>query len=173
MAGVVLGNEHTRRVSRDLIAFMGYCDHYGVQAIGATRPAIDAYARALDAEGLAPSTIARSLSALASVYAYLEEEDVIASSPVQRVRRPRVAQESPTLGLDRGEAVALLAAAADAGPRDDALLALLLLNGLRVSEALGLADLDTERGREPRSRRFGPPCAASGFRWNRLLSRLR
>jgi integrase len=52
------------------------------------------------------------------------------------------------LGLDRHEAAALMGAAEAAGTRDLALVSLLMLNGLRVSEAIELRieDLTTERG---------------------------
>ncbi len=60
----------------------------------------------------------------------------------------------PTLALDKDEARSLLAAARLAGPRDHALIALLVFNGLRtISEALGatvgdltVGDLAYERG---------------------------
>jgi integrase len=50
--------------------------------------------------------------------------------------------------LDRNELGALLVQAGLGSPRDHALIALLALNGLRISEALGadIADLDIERG---------------------------
>jgi integrase/recombinase XerD len=56
--------------------------------------------------------------------------------------------ESHAVGLDRNELGALLVAAGLAGARDHALVSLLALNGLRVSEALGIDidDLGLERG---------------------------
>jgi integrase len=65
--------------------------------------------------------------------------------PVAHVPRPSVARGSQTLGLDREEAARFLAAAASA--RDHALACLLILNGLRVSEACAadVADLRVER----------------------------
>jgi integrase/recombinase XerD len=54
---------------------------------------------------------------------------------VAHVRRPSVARDSQTLGLDREEAVRFLAAAQATSARDHALACLLTLNGLRVSEA--------------------------------------
>jgi integrase/recombinase XerD len=58
-----------------------------------------------------------------------------------------VARDSQTLGLDREEAVRLLAAAEATSARDHALACLLTLNGLRVSEACAadVADLGVER----------------------------
>jgi integrase/recombinase XerD len=64
------------------------------------------------------------------------------------VRRPRVDYESRTLGLDRNELSALLVQAGLGSSRDHALISILAMNGLRISEALGadIEDLDTERG---------------------------
>jgi integrase/recombinase XerD len=62
------------------------------------------------------------------------------------VRRPRLDYESDATGLDRNELGALLVAAGLSSARDHALVSLLALNGLRVSEALS-ADIDAlERG---------------------------
>src|SRR5947209_2820635 len=61
---------------------------------------------------------------------------------------PKVSDESATLGPDREDGKALLGAAEALGPKYGALVALLLLNGLRISEAVGadIEDLDIERG---------------------------
>ena len=81
-------------------------------------------------------------------YRYAEEEGLIATSPAVHVRRPRLDYESHATGLDRNEVGAMLVAAGLAGARDHALISLLALNGLRVSEATG-ADIEAlglERG---------------------------
>jgi integrase len=64
------------------------------------------------------------------------------------VRRPRIDYESHATGLDRNEVGALLVAAGLASTRDHALISLLAINGLRVSEALGanIEALGIERG---------------------------
>src|SRR5918911_528803 len=70
----------------------------------ATRAVVDAYATwQRDVLGLAPATIARRLSALQGFYRYAVDEGLVARSPVDRVRRPKVSSESPRLGLDRDE----------------------------------------------------------------------
>jgi integrase/recombinase XerD len=64
------------------------------------------------------------------------------------VRRPRLDCESHATGLDRNELGALLVAAGLGPPSEHALISLLALNGLRVSEATG-ADIEAlgiERG---------------------------
>jgi integrase len=64
------------------------------------------------------------------------------------IRRPRVDYESHVVGLDRNEVGALLVAAGLSSPRDHALVSLFALNGLRVSEAVGINidNLGLERG---------------------------
>jgi integrase len=92
--------------------------------------------------------VARRLCTITGFYRYAEEEGLIERSPAVHVRRPRLDYESHATGLDRNELGAILVAAGLAGPRDHALISLLALNGLRISEALG-ADIDAlglERG---------------------------
>lgn len=84
------------------------------------------------------------------------------------VRRPEVDPDaSTTLGLSAEQARALLAAAAEHSPRMLALVALLLVEGLRISEALGL-DVDDVQGvdrghrvvdlRRKAAAPLAPPC---------------
>jgi integrase len=69
-------------------------------------------------------------------------------SPAAHVRRPRVGYESHAVALDRNELGALLVAAGLGPPPEHALISLLALNGLRVSEATGadIEHLGLERG---------------------------
>lgn len=114
----------------------------------AARTHLDIHARELEQAGRSPATVARRLSALASFYAYAVDEGALDGSPAARVRRPRVSEESPTLGLGQGELSAFLAGSEGLGGREHLLACLLALNGLRVSEACGAdaGDVDTERG---------------------------
>jgi len=92
--------------------------------------------------------VARRLRTVASFYRYAEEEGLLDHSPGVHVRRPRIDYESQATGLDRNEVGALLVTAGLGSAVDHALLSLLALNGLRISEAIG-ADIDKlglERG---------------------------
>ncbi len=115
---------------------------------GARRADIESFGRHLEALGRARATIARRLCTVACFYRYAEEEGLITTSPAVHVRRPRLDYESHATGLDRNEVGALLVAAGLAGARDHALISLLALNGLRVSEAIGadIENLGLERG---------------------------
>jgi integrase/recombinase XerD len=93
--------------------------------------------RDLEARGRARATITRRLCTVAGFYWYAVEEELLDHSPAAHVRRPR---------LD--ELGALLVAAGLGPPVEHALISLLALNGLRVSEATN-ADIEAlgiERG---------------------------
>lgn len=90
----------------------------------------------MEEAGLKPSSIQRRLISICGFYLYAEQEDVIAKSPGRYVRRPSVPNVSTSAYMDRVECVRFLNAAEQIGPRHAALACLLLLNGLRVSEAV-------------------------------------
>jgi integrase len=147
---------HTRAAyGRDLRHYFDWCEAHDVPVLEAARSTIDAYARALAERPqgprerpASPATVARRLATLSGFYGYAVSEAVLERNPVDHVRRPRLGQDSPTLGLDRGEARRLLRAARSDGPRAHALVALLLHDGLRIGEALGadVSDIAQVRG---------------------------
>lgn len=141
---------NTRSAYRvDIGGWFRFCVEIGIDPLDARRSVIDLYVRLLrERDGLASSSIARKIAALSSYYAFVESEDRIERNPAERVRRPRVGSVSPSTGLDRDELGRLIAAARDDDPRSHALVLLLGLSGLRVSEALGLdvEALSHERG---------------------------
>ncbi|WP_448607773.1 tyrosine-type recombinase/integrase [Geodermatophilus sp. URMC 60] len=97
---------------------------------------------------LSPSSVARRLAACASFYRYVVQARLLAESPFVAVSRPKISNESTSVGLTRDEAAALRSAAAADGARSHALVALLLHNGLRITEALSrdIGHLGWERG---------------------------
>jgi integrase/recombinase XerD len=150
LAGFLAGYRGSTReaYALDLRQFAGWCANHERRLFDVHRLDIECFGRDLEARGRARATIARRLCTIASFYRYAEEEALIAHSPAIHVRRPRLDYESHATGLDRNELGALLVAAGLSSARDYALVSLLALNGLRVSEALG-ADIDTlalERG---------------------------
>jgi integrase/recombinase XerD len=131
----------------DLRTFFQWAADVGLAVLDATRPHIELYRQALEAHGLAASTIDRRLSTVCGFYRFAHIDGRIASNPAQYVRRPRV-HPSQGRGLDRTELGTFLFTA-ERFDRDHAALAVLLgLNGLRVSEACGanVEDLAFERG---------------------------
>jgi site-specific recombinase XerD len=150
VAGFLAGYTGSTRVSytTDLRLFAEWCASSGVRLLGVKRAHVELFARHMEAAGRMRSNVARRLSTLASFYRYCHVEGLLRRNPAANVRRPKVDHESRTLGLDRSELGALLVQAGLGTPRDHALIALLALNGLRISEALGadVTDLDVERG---------------------------
>jgi len=132
----------------DLRQWVQWCAERPVALFCARRADIETFGRHLEACGRARATIARRLCTIACFYRYAEEEGLIAISPAVHVRRPRLDYESHATGLDRNEVGAMLVAAGLAGQQDHALISLLALNGLRVTEAIGanIEQLGLERG---------------------------
>lgn len=134
--------------SRDVRAFAGWCwTARGIGILAAGRTTVELWLHTLQAAGIRARTLRRRLSAVQSYYLEAVDAGVIERVPTLRVKRPRIS-EPARMGISREEASLLLDAAAEAGARDDALVRLLLLNGLRASEAaaLRIGDVGRERG---------------------------
>jgi len=137
-----------RSYETDLRIFASWCHDHGINLLNIKRPHLEMFARWMEQQGRMPSTIGRRLSTLSSFYKYCQIEDIIDKNPALNVRRPRAHDESRTLGLDRNELGALLVQAGLGDSREGALITLLALNGLRISEALNanITDFSMERG---------------------------
>lgn len=166
----------------DLRQWFAWCELFDVDPFDAVRAHVDAWAVHLADEGRArPATLARKISAVRNFYAYAVDAGHTAGTPVpakdKALHLPKVSRKSQTLGPDREESAALLRVAAGRGARDEAVIAVLLYQGLRVSELCGidLEDFSTQRGhRVVRLRRKGgeeqdqaiaPPAAGCVDAW--------
>jgi integrase/recombinase XerD len=140
---------HTRAAYMgDLLLFARYANTAGFNILNATKTDVAGFKAVLedpDVGGLAPASVARRITAVSSFFNHCVVDEVMAANPALLVRRPRLSEESMTQALTRVEAARLLEHAAAAGPRDQALACLLMLNGLRVSEvcAANISDLHT------------------------------
>jgi integrase/recombinase XerD len=132
------GSVHTRRsYAGDVAGWREFCADHCIDPLMARRPHVDAWARTLQERGLKPSSVGRRLAAVSSWYGFLVIEQVIAATPAEHVRRPKISDEGETPGLTRDELRRLLGAAAEHGSlRSLALLSLLAHTGLRIGEAL-------------------------------------
>jgi integrase/recombinase XerD len=132
----------------DLRQYASWCQQRHLRLFQARHADIECFARDLEARGRTRATITRRLCTIAGFYRYAVEEELLAHSPAAHVRRPRLDYESHATGLDRNELGALLVAAGLGAATEHALISLLALNGLRVSEAIGasIEALGTERG---------------------------
>jgi integrase/recombinase XerD len=132
----------------DLRQYAAWCQQRHLHLFQARRADIECFARDMEARGRARATVTRRLCTIAGFYKYAVEEDLLEHSPAAHVRRPRLDYESHAIGLDRNELSAMLVAAGLGTAAEHALISLLALNGLRVSEAAG-ADIEAlglERG---------------------------
>jgi integrase/recombinase XerD len=132
----------------DLRQYASWCQQHQLRPFQARRADIECFARDLEARGRARATITRRLCTIAGFYKYAVEEELLGHSPAAHVRRPRLDYESHATALDRNELGALLVAAGLGVSAEHALISLLALNGLRVSEATGanIEGLGVERG---------------------------
>ena len=150
LAGFLAGYRGLTRemYALDLRQFTGWCRARSLNLFAVRRADIESFAR--ETGGQRPRSGDRHPAAvtIAGFYKYAVEEELLDHSPTAHVRRPRVDYESHAVALDRNELGALLVAAGLGPPCEHALISLLALNGLRVSEATGtdIEQLGLERG---------------------------
>ena len=126
--------------ARDLGALAAFAERKGRSIESLTRVDLDAFARQLMADGLAPRSVARAVACVRGFYKFLLVEKKVAADPAEDFRAPRAWPALPKyLGLE--EVDKLLAQpdpSTPRGMRDKALIELLYATGLRVSELLSL-----------------------------------
>ncbi len=147
-------SDHTvKAYRRDLEAFAEFLDrHSGGHWSFATvdRLGIRGYLGELQRRGLAKRSMARALSAVRSLYRFLQAHQGLEKSPVRAAKAPRLERHLPGY-LDRDRTEALFAGAEaqaatgePAAVRDLAILELFYSSGLRLSELTGLNLLDLD-----------------------------
>lgn len=110
-----------------------------VEPLAATRSHGDRWRNHLTGQGEQPRTIARKMATVSSLYDWLEADGHLDRSPMARVKRPKVERrQGSTSFLSREEAVRLMRAAAEAGPRTNVAVSVLLTTAVRAQELLGL-----------------------------------
>ncbi|HUF46305.1 MAG TPA: site-specific tyrosine recombinase XerD [Vicinamibacterales bacterium] len=135
--------------ARDLDRLTGWARRAGRRPDTLDRSDLEAFLRDLMAEGLAPTSTARSVATLRGYYRFLRLTGRITANPSDDLPSPRQFSALPrSLSLDDVEA--LLQAPDPSTPkglRDRALIEVLYATGLRVSELVGLrlTDLHLER----------------------------
>jgi integrase/recombinase XerD len=130
------GTRETYRVSLKIL--WDWCNGIGVDVLdGMRRPVLELFARYLEDERKnSPATVAHHLSIIRGFYSFAEIDGYIDRSPAAHLRMPRVYRdESKTLGLDRMELGSLIQTARASHVMDAALITLMGMLGLRVSEA--------------------------------------
>ena len=137
----------------DVRGWLGWLTERGVDVLDAGRVHVDLWVAGQQDQGVEAASVRRRLSALSSFYRYCAAHDLAGQVPTVGVARPVVDPDyTATIGLDRDQARALVAAAdRDQGPqalRTAAVIRLLLHNALRVDEACAadVTDLGTDTG---------------------------
>jgi integrase/recombinase XerD len=145
-----------RAYTNDLNAWATWCAAAGVHPFQARRHHVDDWVRFMTQQPqprtgrpAAPATVARRLSCLSKFYEYgIRDVELLTYSPVATARRPKVSEDSSSIGLDAGGLDKLLTAAEAESAEAAALVSLLVYNGLRIAEALAcdVADLRHDSG---------------------------
>lgn len=132
--------------SLDLRLLFDWCYQHDIEPLLVSRVQLELFARHLERDrGNAPASIHRRLSTIKCFYRIAEIDNYITQSPATHLRLPKIYRdETRTLGLDRTELGALIAAARASSPSDSALISMLGLLGLRVSEACGVRIQDIQ-----------------------------
>jgi integrase/recombinase XerD len=147
-------NPNTRRAYqndvRDFMKFAGIREPQEFRVV--TRSHLIAWRKLLESRNLAPATIRRKLSAVASLFDYLCESNAVTHNPCDGVKRPNLGSnegKSPALGDDQAKQLLEVPSNdTEKGLRDQALLSVLLFHGLRRAElcSLVVGDLQSRRG---------------------------
>ncbi len=140
-----------RAYRQDMLSFLRWCAERQLAPLQAERPHLELYLRWMEGEGLAPATIGRRFGTVAGFYKYAVLDGNATVNPTLAVTRPRVGWEGQRRTvLHPLEYAALLTAARHDGPSSHALVAVLGMLGLRVSEACNadITDLHYDSGYE-------------------------
>jgi integrase/recombinase XerD len=138
--------------ARDLAALAAFAGGKGtgVEIEALDRRDLEAFARQLMTNGLAPRSVARAIACVRGYYRFLLLEKKITRDPAEDLRAPRAWPALPKY-LDLAQVDRLLAQpdpSIPRGLRDKALIELLYATGLRVTELLSLkaGDVSLEAG---------------------------
>lgn len=133
----------------DLGQFEEYLRQRGIGLLAVDSLAIRGFIARLHGT-LAPASVSRKLSAIRSLYRFLQQRGLVQSNPGALVKSPKLPQQLPKV-LPVDEVFALVETPRDdtpLGARDRAILETLYGGGLRCSELVGLdlRDLDRSGG---------------------------
>jgi len=139
-----------RAYTADLARYLEWAQRAGVDPIRLSHRQMRVYLAELERAGYARRTVARRLSAVRSMFAFLVAEGLAPSDPSSVLAAPKVPSRLPKLVPT--ESIAPILESPDpstaTGVRDRAVLELLYATGARVSEVadLRLRDLDLAQG---------------------------
>ncbi len=139
-----------RAYSSDLARFLEWAERSGADPFGTDPRILRRYLTDLSRAHYARRTIARRLSAIRSLFAYLNREGVLTADPASVVATPKLESRLPRLVPSDvlSDLLDVADPATPRGSRDRAILETLYATGARVSELVGidLGDLDAHGG---------------------------
>ncbi len=158
---------------RDLCRLQTWSERCGKQIAELTRADLRKWIASLSREGLAPASIARAVSATRGFFKFLMIDGHIKTHPAEDLDTPQRFSYLPKF-LTEDEINRLLAApdiSTDEGIRDRAVLEIMYATGLRVSELVGLKQVDVDllaglvvcHGKGNKERRV--PLGKSAIHW--------
>src|SRR4029077_16582418 len=111
----------------DLRSYLTWCQDHGLPPLTAQRGHVELYIRWMqEVRRFKSSTVSRRVSIVAGFYRTYVLDGLLEHSPAHPVRRPRIPNESPPLGLPHLQFEAILPAARDStNDGDFALVAML------------------------------------------------
>ncbi len=130
--------------AQDLKSFMLFLHEHDASLQETDHDTLFLYLLQLKQEGLKNKSIARHVSTLRGFFGYLEESRVITTNPAEFLESPKIARTLPEV-LSLKDLAALLSKpdmTSKLGFRDRTMLEMLYAAGLRVSELIGLKQLD-------------------------------
>ncbi|MCP4222768.1 MAG: site-specific tyrosine recombinase XerD [Actinomycetia bacterium] len=135
---------------RDLLRYQSHLSRRYRAVLEADEDDVIAFVHVLQGEGLAPSSVTRTLVAVRGLHRFLVAEEVRLDDPAADVEIPRVPRGLPK-ALTVDQVSALIDGVAGADPvsrRDRAILETLYGTGARISELVGLSigDIDLNDG---------------------------
>lgn len=159
--------------ARELAKFTATCSN----DMHAIKPHdISHFVSALHRSGLTPKSIQRALSAVRSLFGYLQKQGIVSTNPAAAIRAPKAQRKLPNV-LDTDQTARLF----EFRPttplqfRDKAILELFYGSGLRLAElvALNVADVDLRagfvtvlgKGNKARQVPLGSHCVSALHEW--------
>lgn len=130
---------------RDLLRYCGFLEREGIRSLDGVGGEVAArFIQSLHADGLAPRSVTRALSALRGFHRFLLADGIVRTDPTELLESPRRSRALPGV-LTRDEIDRILQVPAPAPRdtkglwvRDRAILEVLYATGIRVSELITL-----------------------------------
>lgn len=119
--------------------FFAWCASQQIQPLDVKRPILELFIRWMESQGTSRATVSHQFGVVRGYFEYAEIDEFIAKSPARTVRTPRAWEDdSALIGLERHEIGALIHTAQASCPSEWALIMLMCVLGLRVSEACSI-----------------------------------